>query len=97
MLSQTAFIPQTPTIASRRIAILIADGFDLPQVTAVRAALSSQSALPFINGSRRGLFLGNRSIHSLRRDLCPRWRTICVDYARKWESRALGKGSFPPL
>lgn len=54
MLSQTAFIPKTPTIASRRIAILVSDGFDLSQVTAVRTALSSQSALPFIIGSRRG-------------------------------------------
>jgi catalase len=53
-LSQTAFLPKTPTIASRRIAILVADGFDLAQVTAVRAALSAQSALPFIIGHRRG-------------------------------------------
>jgi catalase len=52
-LSQTAFLPKTPTIASRRIAILVADGFDLAQVTAVRAALSAQSALPFIIGHRR--------------------------------------------
>jgi len=53
MLSQTAFIPKEPTIASRRIAILVADGFDLTQVTVVRAALSSQHALTFIVGPRR--------------------------------------------
>lgn len=53
MLSQTAFIPKEPTIASRRIAILVADGFDLAQVAAVRAALSSQSALTFVIGPRR--------------------------------------------
>lgn len=53
MLSQTAFEPKEPTIASRRIAILVADGFDLAQVTAVRAALSSQGALTFIIGPRR--------------------------------------------
>lgn len=52
-LSQTAFIPKEPTIASRRIAILVADGFDLTQVTAVRAALSAQGALTFIVGPRR--------------------------------------------
>ena len=53
MLSQTAFIPKEPTIVSRRIAILVADGFDLTQVTAVRAALSSQGALTFVVGPRR--------------------------------------------
>ena len=53
MLSQTAFIPKEPTIVSRRIAILVADGFDLTQVTAVRAALSSQGARTFIVGPRR--------------------------------------------
>jgi catalase len=53
-LSQTAFIPKNPTIATRRIAILVADGFDLAQVTAVRGALSAQGALTFIIGNRRG-------------------------------------------
>lgn len=52
-LSQTAFIPDKPTIATRRIAILVADGFDLAQVTAVRTALSAQGALTFIIGPRR--------------------------------------------
>jgi catalase len=52
-LSQTAFLPKEPTIASRRIAILVAEGFDLTQVTAVRAALSAQGALTFIVGPRR--------------------------------------------
>ena len=54
MLSQTAFDPPKPTIATRRIAILVADGFDLSQVTAVRSALSAQGALCFIIGNRRG-------------------------------------------
>jgi len=52
--SQTYFDPKTPTITSRRIAILVADGFDLAQVTAVRSALSAQGALPYIIGHRRG-------------------------------------------
>jgi catalase len=53
-LSQTAFIPKTPTIASRRIAILVGEGFDLAHVSTVRASLSGQSALTFIIGPRRG-------------------------------------------
>jgi catalase len=52
--SQTFFDPKTSTIATRRIAILVADGFDLAQVNAMRAALSSQGALTFIIGNRRG-------------------------------------------
>jgi catalase len=53
-LSQTAFIPETPTIVSRRIAILVADGFDLTQVTAVRSALSASGTRTFVIGNRRG-------------------------------------------
>jgi catalase len=62
-LSQTAFLPKTPTIASRRIAILIADGFDLAQVTTVRASLSGQSALTFIIGPRRGHIKSSSQSH----------------------------------
>jgi catalase len=53
-LSQTAFTPKSPTIVTRRIAILVADGFDLAQVTAVRAALRTQGAFSFVVGPRRG-------------------------------------------
>jgi len=53
-LSQTAFHPTTPTIVTRRIAILVADGFDLAQVTVVRSALAAQGAVTFIIGPRRG-------------------------------------------
>ena len=53
MLSQTAFTSREPSIASRRIAILVADGFDLTQVAAVRAALSTLGANTFIIGPRR--------------------------------------------
>jgi catalase len=61
MLSQTSFEPKEPTIASRRIAILVADGFDLTQVTAVRSALSSMGALTFIIGPRRSPIKSSRS------------------------------------
>jgi catalase len=53
-LSQTEFIPSNPTIKSRRIAILIADGFDMGVVEAVRAAIKTLGALPFVIGPRRG-------------------------------------------
>jgi catalase len=55
MLSQTAFIPKEPTIVSRRIAILVADGFDLSQVTIIRATLLSLGALAFVVGPRRAM------------------------------------------
>jgi catalase len=52
-LSQTELQPAAPTIATRRIAMIIADGFDLETFTAVRAALKAQGALTFVIGPRR--------------------------------------------
>ncbi|BFZ64057.1 catalase 1 [Saitoella coloradoensis] len=42
------------SIEGRRVAILIADGFDLGQVTEMRTALAAQKAVTFIVGERRG-------------------------------------------
>ncbi|KAI0050664.1 catalase [Auriscalpium vulgare] len=53
-LSQLYYAPKEPTIVSRRIAILVADGFSLPEVEAVRAALASAKAVCFVIGPRRG-------------------------------------------
>ncbi|KXN82631.1 Catalase A [Leucoagaricus sp. SymC.cos] len=53
-LSQEYFRPKTPTIASRRIAILLADGFNEVEVQAVRAALAKEKATTWIIGPRRG-------------------------------------------
>ncbi|KAF8655852.1 hypothetical protein AX16_002935 [Volvariella volvacea WC 439] len=53
-LSQVYYTPKKPTIVSRRIAILVADGFNATEVEGVRAALSSAKALTFIIGPRRG-------------------------------------------
>ena len=61
MLSQTAFEPKEPTIVSRRIAILIADGFDLVQVAAFRATLSTFGAFTFIVGPRRSPVMSSMS------------------------------------
>jgi catalase len=53
-LSQRYYEPKVPTIVERRIAILVEDGFDLEEVTAVRNALTSAKARTFIIGPRRG-------------------------------------------
>jgi catalase len=52
-ISQMEFLPATPTIATRRVAIIIADGFDLVAYEAVKAALSAAGALPFTIAPRR--------------------------------------------
>lgn len=52
-LSQTEFMPSEPTIASRRIAIIIADGYDPVAYNGVVAAIKSASALPFTIAPRR--------------------------------------------
>jgi catalase len=52
-LSQLEFLPQQPTIASRRIGIIIADGYDSVAFTAITKALSLAKALPLVIGTRR--------------------------------------------
>ncbi|KAI0141903.1 catalase [Xylariaceae sp. FL1272] len=52
-LSQTEIQPSTPTIASRRVAILIADGFDRIAYDGMKTALKASGALPFTIGVRR--------------------------------------------
>lgn len=53
-LSQLYYAPKQPTIKSRRIAILLADGFNLAQVEGFRAALKAGGATSWIIGPRRG-------------------------------------------
>lgn len=53
-LSQLYYMPKEPTIKSRRIAILVADGFHLAEVEAMRAALKVGQATIWIIGPRRG-------------------------------------------
>lgn len=54
-LSQFDYLPENPTIASRRIAILIADGYDPVSYEAVVAAVKAQGALPFTIAPKRQL------------------------------------------
>ncbi|XDG01367.1 hypothetical protein ABKA04_000982 [Annulohypoxylon sp. FPYF3050] len=52
-LSQLEFPSAKPTIASRRIAIIVADGFDNTAYGVVKAAIKAAGALPFTIGPRR--------------------------------------------
>ncbi|KAF1935383.1 catalase [Clathrospora elynae] len=52
-LSQTEFMPETPTIATRMVAILIADGYDKVAYNGIKAALTAAGALPFTISPRR--------------------------------------------
>jgi catalase len=52
-LSQEDFPPKNMTIATRMVAILIADGYDSVAYNAIKAALAAQGALPFTIAPRR--------------------------------------------
>ncbi|XP_006458553.1 catalase [Agaricus bisporus var. bisporus H97] len=53
-LSQDYFMPPAPTIATRRVAILIADGFNYIEVQTMRGLLAMAKATCWIIGPRRG-------------------------------------------
>lgn len=53
-LSQLYYHPREPTIKSRRIAILLGDGYDLAEVEGLRAAIKAGSASSWVIGPRRG-------------------------------------------
>ena len=52
-LSITAYNAPKPTIASRRVAILIGDGYDPIAFNGVYAALKAAKAFPFVIGPKR--------------------------------------------
>jgi len=52
-LSQSYYVPKKPTIKSRRIAILVADGFNQLEVDAIRAMLKAGGAISYLIGPRR--------------------------------------------
>jgi catalase len=53
-LSQMYYMPKSPNITSRRIAILLADGFNAAEVLAIRTAIASAGGVCFLIGPRRG-------------------------------------------
>ncbi|KAJ4292441.1 catalase 1 [Kalmusia sp. IMI 367209] len=52
-LSQLDFVPEKPTIATRMVAIMIADGYDPIAYNGIKAALTAAGALPFTISPRR--------------------------------------------
>lgn len=52
-LSQLEYVPERVTIASRKVAILIADGYDGISYSAIFAALKAARAIPVVLGPRR--------------------------------------------
>ncbi|MBE3042619.1 catalase, partial [Candidatus Bathyarchaeota archaeon] len=52
-LSQLDFSPKAPGIISRRIAILISDGYDMIAFNGMKAAILAAQALPFVIGTKR--------------------------------------------
>ncbi|KAF4123211.1 catalase [Geosmithia morbida] len=52
-LSQMDYVPRVPTVASRRVGILISDGYDRAALDAVVGALRGAKALPLVVGRRR--------------------------------------------
>ncbi|GMF78201.1 unnamed protein product [Aspergillus oryzae] len=52
-LSQTEFPGKQPTIASRRIAIIIGDGYDPVAFNGLKGAITAVGALPFVIGTKR--------------------------------------------
>ncbi|KAF5331157.1 hypothetical protein D9619_006054 [Psilocybe cf. subviscida] len=52
-ISQDFYIPATPTVKGRRVAILVADGFNALEVEAVRGLFKSAMATTWVVGPRR--------------------------------------------
>ncbi|KAE8354754.1 catalase-like domain-containing protein [Aspergillus coremiiformis] len=52
-LSQTEFPGKQPTIATRRIAIIIGDGYDPIAFNGLKGAVAAAGALPFVIGTKR--------------------------------------------
>jgi len=71
-LSMTEFTPEAqglpPTIASRMIAIIVDDGCNVTEVEAVKAALMSAGALPFIIAPKKQAIKGNGGSGSVKPD-----------------------------
>jgi catalase len=64
-LSQKHYVPKSPTIASRRVAILVADGFNATEVEALRGLFSGAGAVCFVIAPRRGRISAASSLASV--------------------------------
>lgn len=71
-LSQLEYMPERVTVASRKVAILIADGYDSIAYTAVVAALKAAQAVPVVLGPRRSaIFAAGEEDKSSAKGLIP--------------------------
>lgn len=70
-LSQTEFTPSKPTIASRRIAIIIGDGYDPVAFTAMKSAVLASGALPFVIGTKRSAIYAEGESKSTSKGVIP--------------------------
>jgi len=70
-LSQLEFLPEKPTVATRRVALLIADGYDPIAFNAMRGALTGAGAVPFVIGTRRSAIFSSEEDHSTAKGYVP--------------------------
>ncbi|KAF8626349.1 hypothetical protein AX15_005006 [Amanita polypyramis BW_CC] len=64
-LSQAYYAPKSPMIATRRVAILIEDGFNMPEVQTIRTTLASAKVISRLIGPRQGkIFAAGESVGS---------------------------------
>lgn len=89
-LSQLYYAPKHPLITGRRIAILVADDFNLDEVNAMRSALSSVNAKAVIIGPHRG------EIHSEGASRDVKGSTIKADHHFEGQRSTLFDALFIP-
>ncbi|KAF5005988.1 hypothetical protein FDECE_7614 [Fusarium decemcellulare] len=70
-LSQMDFLPETPTIVSRRVGIIIADGYDPIAFNAVYGAIKAQKALPLVLAPRRSTIFSASEDSSSSKGIVP--------------------------
>ncbi|KAK4143166.1 catalase-like domain-containing protein [Dichotomopilus funicola] len=78
-LSQTEFPGSTPTIASRRVAIIIADGYDQAAYDTAYAALSTALAVPLVIGTKRSKVIGSNGRETQPHHHLEGFRSTMVD------------------
>ncbi|KAK0386017.1 hypothetical protein NLU13_5854 [Sarocladium strictum] len=70
-LSQMDYLPSKPIITSRRIAIIIADGYDRVAYDAMYATIKANQALPFIIAPRRSAIYAEGEDSSTSKGVVP--------------------------
>lgn len=63
-LSQFDFLPQTPTVAGRRVAIIIGDGFDPSAVDLIKSSLTAAGGVPYLIGTKRSPIKGSGTMRT---------------------------------